>query len=39
LLELLFSEETVPGTCHPDEWHGELDEFIDRHRDYQVMSG
>jgi Fe-S oxidoreductase len=31
LVDLLFGEETVPGTLHPDEWHRELDGFIERH--------
>lgn len=31
LVDLLFGEETVPGTLHPDDWHRELDGFIERH--------
>jgi hypothetical protein len=31
LVDLLFAEETVPGTIHPDDWHRELDEFIASH--------
>ena len=31
LVDLLFAEETVPGTTHPDAWHKELDEFIACH--------
>ena len=31
LVDLLFGEETVPQTCHPDEWHRELEEFIKVH--------
>ena len=31
LVDLLFAEATLPGTCHPDEWHKELDEFIATH--------
>jgi Fe-S oxidoreductase len=33
LIDLLFGEETVPGTCDPDAWHRELDEFIAAHGD------
>lgn len=32
LVDLLFDEETVPGTFHPDEWHAELDRFIEKHK-------
>lgn len=31
MIDLLFHEETVPGTCEPDAWHAELDEFIAAH--------
>jgi hypothetical protein len=31
LVDLLFAEETVPGACDPDAWHGEVDEFIAAH--------
>jgi Fe-S oxidoreductase len=31
LVDLLFGEETTPGTFEPDAWHGELREYIDRH--------
>lgn len=31
LVDLLFGEETHPGTFEPDEWHRILDDFIDRH--------
>lgn len=31
LVDLLFNEETVPGTIHPDAWHGELDAFMAGH--------
>jgi hypothetical protein len=31
LLDLLFGEDTVPGTYDPYEWHRELDEYIDSH--------
>lgn len=31
LIDLLFGEETVPKTFEPDEWHRELDEYIDAH--------
>jgi Fe-S oxidoreductase len=33
LVDLLFDEETVSQTCHPDSWHKELDEFIAIHKD------
>lgn len=31
LVDLLFGEDTIPGTLEPDEWHGELDNFINEH--------
>jgi hypothetical protein len=31
IIDLLFDEETVPGTCEPDEWHNELNEYIEAH--------
>lgn len=31
MVDLLFEEETVPKTYEPDEWHKELDEFIQNH--------
>ncbi len=31
LVDLLFGEETHPGTWEPDQWHQELDEFISVH--------
>ena len=31
LVDLLFEEETPAGIFEPDEWHGELDKFIDEH--------
>jgi len=31
LVDLLFNETSVPGTCDPDSWHKELDEFIAIH--------
>lgn len=31
LVDLLFGEDTVPGTCDPDLWHRELQEYIDGH--------
>lgn len=33
LVDLLFGEETVPQTIDPDEWHTQLDEFIESHKD------
>lgn len=32
LVDLLFSEETVPRTFEPDQWHQELDEYIETHK-------
>jgi len=29
MVDLLFEEETEPQTIDPDEWHAQLDEFID----------
>ncbi len=31
LVDLLFGEETVPGTLGPDLWHRELDAYVARH--------
>jgi len=31
LVDLLFGEETLPGTLEPDAWHRELDAYIDAH--------
>lgn len=31
LVDLLFGEETLPKTYEPEEWHAELDEFINNH--------
>jgi RNase P subunit RPR2 len=31
LVDLLFAEETVPGTTAPEAWHRQLDEFIAGH--------
>ncbi len=31
LVDLLFGEDTVPGTFEPDGWHAELDRFISEH--------
>jgi len=33
LVDLLFAESTVPKTVDPDQWHKELDEFIEIHKD------
>ena len=38
LIDLLFSEDTVPKTFEPDHWHRELDEFIESHKDYESVS-
>jgi len=31
LIDLIFGEETIPGTFEPEEWHKELDNYIDLH--------
>jgi Fe-S oxidoreductase len=31
LVDLLFGEPTTPGTFEPDEWHRQLDAYIDAH--------
>ncbi len=31
ILDLLFAEETVPGTFEPEEWHAAIDVFIVAH--------
>ncbi|MEI6061302.1 MAG: (Fe-S)-binding protein [Bacteroidota bacterium] len=31
LVDLLFNEETHPGTTEPEEWHNELDIYIEKH--------
>lgn len=31
IVDLLFGEETLPKTFEPDDWHGELAEFIRSH--------
>jgi Fe-S oxidoreductase len=31
LVDLLFNEETVPKTYEPDDWHKELDVYIEKH--------
>jgi Fe-S oxidoreductase len=31
MIDLLFGEDTVPGTFEPDEWHKELEDFINTH--------
>ena len=31
MIDLLFGEDTVPGVFEPDEWHGQLDKFINEH--------
>ncbi len=31
LVDLLFGEETLPGTFEPEEWHKEVDEYIEKH--------
>lgn len=31
MIDLLFGEETGIGTFEPDEWHNELQKFVDEH--------
>ena len=31
LIDLIFGENTVPKTFIPDEWHRELDTYIEKH--------
>ena len=31
IVDLLFGEETIIGTYEPEQWHAELQKFIDRH--------
>lgn len=31
MVDLLFNEDTLPGTYEPDEWHREVQSFIDEH--------
>jgi hypothetical protein len=31
MIDLLFSGETIPETLEPDEWHKELDAYINEH--------
>lgn len=38
IVDLLFAEETIPQTVDPDLWHGELDEFIEAHKDFQTRA-
>ena len=38
LIDLLFAEDTVPKICDPDEWHQELDDFIETHKNFEIKS-
>jgi len=31
LVDLLFGEDTLPGTCDPDPWHKEVDDYVASH--------
>lgn len=31
LVDLLFGEDTPPQTVEPDQWHQELDEYVENH--------
>jgi Fe-S oxidoreductase len=37
LIDLLFSEDTLPEIFEPDEWHKELNEFIESHHDLELL--
>ena len=32
LVDLLFNQQTEPQTTNPDEWHRQLDEYIEKHK-------
>ncbi len=32
MIDLIFNEETIPMTTDPDEWHRELDRYIESHK-------
>jgi hypothetical protein len=36
LIDLLFAEDTIPKIFKPDEWHQELDTFIESHKNYET---
>jgi hypothetical protein len=38
LIDLLFGEDTIPKAYDPDQWHKELDAFIENHENYEVKS-
>jgi hypothetical protein len=38
LIDLLFAEGTIPKAYDPDQWHKELDDFIENHKNYEVKS-
>ena len=38
IIDLLFEEETIPKTYDPDQWHAELDEFIESHKNLEVKT-
>ena len=31
MIDLLFEEETIPKTYEPEQWHKELDSYINSH--------
>ena len=31
IMDLIFREVTIPKTIKPDQWHKELDEYIESH--------
>lgn len=31
LVDLLFADDTIPGTFEPDQWHKELDDYMELH--------
>ncbi len=38
LVDLLLGEDTLPGIFEPEEWHAQLNRFIDEHLILQILS-
>jgi hypothetical protein len=38
MVDLLFGEETEPQIIDPDNWHAQLDDFIELHSEYEAVS-
>jgi hypothetical protein len=36
MVDLLFAEDTIPKPYDPDQWHKELDDFMEKHKSYEV---